>query len=299
VSGPGAPAAVWTEGGAGGPFVPVTDRGFLYGEGLFETFLVRGTRPFRLALHLERMEASARALGMPLPEADWRGRVETAVQSLAASSAGDPSAALWRGRLTLTPGDGPTTSDPSGAWLGPPRLVLTLSAYRPPAGAGDAGRIALPGGPPVEGGEGSLLRHKSLSRLVNHLCLREARARGAEEGLLMTRDGAVLCGSRSNLFVVTARGDLVTSPSAAGCLPGVTRRIIIEEVAPRLGLQPREEALTPGLVAAARAAFLTNSLWGVAPLARLSGQSLIRAPAQAVTTAIYETYGDVLAADQG
>ncbi len=80
--------------------------------------------------------------------------------------------------------------------------------------------------------------------------------------------GCLVGGTRGNLFLVCDAA-LLTPPLASGCLPGITRGLVIGELAPRLGLAVREESLPPERVAAAREAFLTGSIQGILPLAAL------------------------------
>ncbi|MFQ5768608.1 MAG: aminotransferase class IV, partial [Acidobacteriota bacterium] len=172
----------WTEGHQA-EGVALTDRGILYGEGLFETFLLHRGRPFRLEEHLARMRCSAAALEIPLPRPRWEARVTAGLRQLVERS----GISQGRVRLTLTAGAAGPSGDPAQPAAGPGRLLLRLAPYTPPV-AGLSGWRVLPAGPPVAGVRGSPPSHKSLSYLGNLLCLRQARRKGAQEGLLHTKD---------------------------------------------------------------------------------------------------------------
>ncbi|TAK56459.1 MAG: branched-chain amino acid aminotransferase, partial [Dehalococcoidia bacterium] len=114
-----------------------------------------------------------------------------------------------------------------------------------------------------------LSRLKTLNYLNNLLARRAARAAGADEALFLNTRGDVAEGAASNVFIVRGR-ELLTPPASAGALPGIARATVLE-LAPTLGLTPRESTLTLDSIRTADEAFLTNSLMEVLPLVRLDG----------------------------
>lgn len=286
----------WLDGGpsaAGPACVPCRDRGFLYGEGVFDTVRLMGGRPFRLDSHLDRLQESAVALGVPLPKPGWRERTREALLDLAAGLGPRPG----RARITLTPGDADPHGDPAVPPGGPGRLVLGVhSLATDPGSAG--GVTALVAGPPATGADDPLRRHKTLSYLPSLLCLREARQAGAGEGLVRDTAGRLLGGARGNLFLVRD-GCLVTPGLGTGAFPGLTRRLILEELAPPISVPWREADITETGLAEAQEAFLTNAVRGIQALRRGEARSRGEPVPGPVTSRIIKVYAAMLARECG
>jgi len=92
----------------------------------------------------------------------------------------------------------------------------------------------------------------------------EARSQGFDEALLMNRSGHIFEASRANIFWIK-NNILYTPPLSSGCLKGITRQQVIRQ-AKYLKISVKEESLTPGILEKADAAFLTNSLIGIKPI---------------------------------
>src|SRR5512137_798907 len=210
--------------------VSVFDRGFLYGDSVYEVVRTYDLEPFEIGAHLARLAASAERIFLPLP---WTGqRLEQEIRRVVDASRGgdeaDPAAAPWnRGersvRVVVTRGSGEMGLDPA---LATRPLVAIL---------------ALPfGGPgaPLRGGDPGA---KTGEHLFHVLAMREARAHEGHEALLVDGDGCVTEGASSNVFAVRD-GVLETPPLQAGILAGVTRACVIG-LARELGIQVRERAL--------------------------------------------------------
>jgi branched-subunit amino acid aminotransferase/4-amino-4-deoxychorismate lyase len=200
--------------------IPALDRGFLFGEGLFETWRTYHGRPFALREHLARMAASARAIGIPFdPGADWEGR------TLKLARLNDMTGGGGAVRLTITRGAGPVSLIP-----GPVRKPTQLMLFRPlEPGLAEARRdgvsVHL-----LDFGKGvnpSLRRLKTLNYLPAVMGKVAARENRCFESLYVLKDSTVLEGTTSNFFLVK-RGRLVTTPVEQGILPGVTRAVTIK-----------------------------------------------------------------------
>ena len=280
--------------------VPITDRGFLWGEGLFETLRVVGGSPFRLAAHLARLQASAVALELPLPAGDWTAGVADALDRLVS----DLVEGAGRVRLTLTAGDAARSGDPADPPQGPARLFLAVTPYAGPPVAlvREGAAAALPvggrGAAPDLAGETGDAGHKTIGYLPHLRVLRAARAAGFDEGLRGTAAGQIVGGSRANLFLV-AGGRLVTPAVGTGCLPGITRAVVLAELAEEVGLPAGEAPIGPAELDRAEEAFLTNSLWGILPLARLGDRALASAAPGSVTRSLVCSYESLLATECG
>ncbi|MEK0083112.1 aminotransferase class IV [Benzoatithermus flavus] len=236
------------------------DRGFLLGDGLFETMRAVDGRIPLLARHLARLRAGAGTLGLPVPLGN-AALADAATALLRATGLRD--AAL---RLTLTRGPGPRGLLPP-AELTPTLLLAAFSLPSPPPPA-RAAIVAV-----TRRNEHSpLSRLKSLGYLDNLLAVRAVREVGADEAILLNTAGRLACAATANLFLI--EGDtLLTPPPAEGVLPGITRAIVIEQAA-RLGVRCLETALPPERLRRADGAFLTSSLVGVRALVAVDGEAV-------------------------
>jgi 4-amino-4-deoxychorismate lyase len=256
------------------PVVQADDEALLRGRAAFETVRVYGGKPFRLAEHLERMEASAERLDVA-----WPGGFE-ALAGEALAAAGTPEAVL---RLYLTPG-----RERSGR----PVSLALVSAL--PDDLEERRRrgirlISLLGvraeAPWLLGGV------KSTSYAVNMAAETEARARGADDAVFVRDDGVVLEGPVTNVW--WRLGSTLYTPSLdLGILAGVTRAVMIE-VAPTVGYQIAEGVYPLADVVAAEEAFTTSSVREVMPVVELDARPLERGPAaDALQRALREQAGE-------
>jgi branched-chain amino acid aminotransferase len=247
--------------------ISVFDRGFLYGDSVYETIATSGGRLFALDEHLDRLERSAAHLAMTLPP---RPRIERAIEETVAA-AGNPET---RVRVMVTRGAGPLELDPAAA-LEPALVVIAQPLGGPSRQMYDGGVSAaivavvrnLPGAidPAVKSG----------NYLNNVLALQEARRRfpGAHEAILCAAGGSIAEGASSNVFLVTG-GEVVTPALAVGILAGVTRSKVLE-LARAEGIPCREtNFLAPADLRAATEVFLTSAARGVLPVTSMDGRAV-------------------------
>jgi branched-chain amino acid aminotransferase len=249
---------VWLDGELlplGEAGVSVLDRGLLLGEGCFETLKAIDGVPFALRRHLERLRAGAAVLAIDLPWSD--DELRSAVHDVLRS---DPVGAtpLTRLRITLTGGPAPlgpgTPAEPS------PSVLVTCGPLAPAAPTAIARTSPWPTNErsPLAG-----VKHSSRAELV--LALAHAQAQGADEALLANTAGHLVEGTGSNVFVAVA-GRLLTPSLRSGCLPGITRSLVLE-------LTGAEEADLPmSVLATADEVFLTSSTRDVHPVAQVDGR---------------------------
>ncbi len=199
--------------------IPALDRGFLFGEGLFETWRIYNGRPFALPEHLARMNKSAKALGIPFDaEAAWETRTRRLARANGITEGGGAI------RLTITAGPGPVSLIP-----GKPARPTQLMIFRPlepglVRARRDGVAIHL-----MDFGVGvhpGLRRLKTLNYLPAVMGKVAAKQRGCFESLYRLEDRTVLEGTTSNFFVVK-NARLFTTPIVQGILPGVTRALTI------------------------------------------------------------------------
>jgi aminodeoxychorismate lyase len=257
-----------------GQFVPenqavisVFDRGFLYGDGLFEGTRVFNGKLFRWKQHLERFKHGANFLRIAVPFSP-EDLEEFAKRLIAQNQM--PDSLL---RLTLSRGIGQRGYSPKNA----ERPTLVMATYpmpavdpsNPPAWRVFISSFRLPAGEP-------LARFKNLNKLPQVMARAEADAEAADEALLVNSDGHVVEGSTSNLFWIR-NGTICTPPLPSGILPGVTRAVVME-LCRKLGTEVLEKNIAPAELNKMDGALLSLSSTGIAEIAFLNGQPLKRAP---------------------
>lgn len=265
-----------------GQFVPeeravvsVFDRGFLYGDGLFETMRVFNGKPFQWTQHLERLQRGAEFLKIKLPFSPEALR-HFADELVAKNKM--PDALL---RLTLSRGVGVRGYSPKGAES--PTLVMSLhpaSGHPLPSdgrGAGGEGGTSslrwrlitsshrLPANEP-------LAQFKTCNKLAQILARAEAEAAGADEALLLNTDDYVVEGASSNLFWIE-RDTICTPPLASGVLAGVTRAVVVE-ICQTLGLKVNEADIDTERLKTVDGIFVSLSSFGVVEAVSLNGHAL-------------------------
>jgi branched-chain amino acid aminotransferase len=242
--------------------VPVLDRGFLYGDGVFETIRVYGGRPFLQDEHLARLERSAAALRIKLPVSLAELAREIGV---ATDAAQEPEAYV---RITITRGAAAEASlvPPSGLRA---TRVIVVQPVRPPAREVYARGLRAITLAWDRGGErGPAGSAKLLSYATNILALDEARARGADEVIFVGPDDVVRDASASNVFVIDGAGRVVTPSEGPGVLGGITRGQVFD-LACSLGLTCGIETVSRRTLAQAHEVFLTSSVREIVSVIRL------------------------------
>ena len=239
--------------------IPATDRGFLFGEALFETWKTYRGKPFALREHLARMAKAAKLLGIPFdPKESWEQR------SLALARRNGMSDCGGAVRLTISAGPGKVSLIPET--YGRP---TTLMLFRPLEPGLEAARREGVGVHLMDFGVGVNAQLRNL-KTVNYVPAvmgkLAAREHGCFESLYRLADSTVLEGTTSNYFVVRG-GKLHTTPVAEGILPGVTRAITLglaDALIPVVERRLRERDL-----AAADEMFLTSSSIEIVPIVRV------------------------------
>jgi branched-chain amino acid aminotransferase len=240
--------------------VSVFDRGFLYGDSVFETLRTYGGRAFALDAHLDRLVNSAGLVFIPVPleKAAFGAEIEAAI-----TASGNAESYV---RVMLTRGQGSIGLDPALAEK-PRRVIVVQPLSIPPAAFYTDGVGAVSYRTQRNTDRTSAEGAKIGNYLVSVLAMREATRVGAVEALVVDSEGRVLEGSSSNVFVVSG-GNIVTAPTTAGILAGITRHHVLE-IAGELGV--RVELRAPLLEEAYRAeeVFISSSIRELMPIVRL------------------------------
>jgi len=246
-----------------GAKISAYDRGFLYGDSVFETVRTYGGRLFALGEHLERLVRSASLIGIQLPVTSEQLAAET---ERVVAEAGNPES---RARIMVTRGSGPVDLDPSSAEQ-PLRVIFVAPLVTPPAEHYRDG-IAVHCVETVRASDAAGSA-KLGNYLASALALRHARSAGAVEALVVNRDGVVVEGPTSNVFMVRD-GALVTPPLEIGVLAGITRALVIERAA-ELGLEVRYAAYPAAEVVRSQELFFTSTLREIIPVVQMDGQPI-------------------------
>lgn len=264
---------IWAGGRLRDPREPVltaVDHGLTVGDGVFETCAVHRGVAFALTRHLERLEVSARGLGLPpLPLDEVRQGVREVL-----AAAGEHAGRL---RVTVTGGPGPMGSHRYPEAEQRPSVVVVAG----PAVRMDVSRAVRV--PWVRNERSPLAGLKTTSYGENVVALAHARARGADEALLADTRGRLSEGTGSNVVVEVA-GELLTPSLETGALAGITRDLLL--LWGRQAGLPVREARPDELpwevldeVAAGRAHLaLTGSIRNVTPVVRLDEHDVAPGP---------------------
>ena len=271
---------VWMDGQvlpAAEAMVSVSDRSFLYGDGLFESIPWNSGRLFRWREHWDRLTSGARFLGIRIAgdEAQVRAGIR-AITGLLET----PQATV---RLHLSRGVGPRGYSPRGADA--PRLIVTVhpAPAMPPGGwppitLKTCRTFAVATGDP-------LATYKSANKLLNVLARAEAEAQGFDDAILVNTDGMVTESSSGNVFW-WEEGSLHTPPLTAGVLPGVTRGAVLDSAC-KLGWTVTETAALPSRLSTSQGIFLTFSTRGLIPVRALDSQNV---PTEARQSRLQEAF---------
>jgi branched-chain amino acid aminotransferase len=249
---------VWLDGAildAAEAKVSVFDHGITVGDGVFETIKLIGGRPFALRRHIERLHRSARGLGLDVPLGD--ARLRDAIDGLLAAA---PAGEVGRLRVTVTGGVAPPGS---GRGTSGPTLIMAVAPLEP--WEPDTVAITVPW-PRNE--RSAVAGLKTTSYAENVVALAEARKLGATEAIMANLVGNLCEGTGTNVFVVRG-GVLSTPPLLAGCLAGVTRALLLEELP-----DADEDNLPMAALPEADEVLLTSSTRDVQPLRVLDGREL-------------------------
>ncbi len=242
--------------------IPVDDRGYTIGDGLFETIPLYDSKPFLLKEHLVRLAGSAEIIGLKIPFRD--DEVEEIIGELAEKN----SVSRGVARLTLTRGVGPRGYGSEGCHN--PSRVLTVRRYSPlPSYIYERG-FTLTQAAIRKNRFSPLSSMKSTSSIERTLLIDSARSRGADEALCLTAEGWVSSCSSSNIFWLKAE-TLYTPSLNCAILPGVTRGSVLK-LAEELGIRKEEGSYKVTDLDFVSEVFITNSLMEIMPVSRLAGR---------------------------
>ncbi len=241
--------------------VSVTDRGFLFGDGVYEVIPVYGGHLFKLQHHLQRLHNSLHGIGMANPhtQSEWQEILTRLTAQL-----GNSDQALY---LQVTRG---CTDVRDHAWpenIEPTIYARTKILKTPTAEEKRRGIHAVT----LDDPRWKLCNIKAITLLANVLARHEAAEAGAQEAILI-RDDLATEGAASNLFIVKDKL-LMTPPKSDSLLPGITREIVLE-LAKRHGIPYAEVNISTGDLHTADEIWMSSSTKEILPVLKLNGQSV-------------------------
>lgn len=240
--------------------IPVLDRGFIFGDGVYEVIPVYGGKLFRLEEHLQRLQGNFQAVRIadPLQKNQWQELLTTLVEK---NGGGDLSLYLQVTR-GVAPRDHalPTNITPT--------VFAMCSPLKPvPEDIRTQGVAAIM----LDDIRWQHCHIKSISLLSNVLLRQAALDRDAAEAILI-REGFATEGAASNLFAVID-GVLTTPPKGPKLLPGITRDLILE-LAAQHGIPHAEADISREALASAEEIWLTSSTREILAVTRLDEQAV-------------------------
>lgn len=256
--------------------IPVLDRGFIFGDGVYEVIPVYSRKPFRLAEHLRRLQHSLDGIRLKNPHSssEWMRLLE---QIIALNEGEDQYIYLHITR-------GVARRDhafPQG--VAPTVFIMSNPLLTPPAGLLHTGVVA------ITASDNRWLRCdiKAISLLPNVLLRQIAIDEGAMETVLF-RDGFMTEGAASNIFVVR-NGILLAPPKNHLMLPGITYDVVLE-LAQANSIPHEVRAITEHEVRTAEELLLTSSTKEIMPITRLDNQPVGEGKPGKIFASLYQLY---------
>ncbi|MBT9140297.1 MAG: Branched-chain-amino-acid aminotransferase [Dehalococcoidia bacterium] len=242
--------------------ISVTDRSYLFGDGLFETILVQNSKPLYLSQHLNRLQHSSVFFAYNLPSGE---ELVEAMQLVIEANALENGSI----RLTVSPRESQRLLAKTNSTL---NLLITLRHGRPYSEElYEQGFTAIIAQTTRRNEHSPLSRHKTTNFADSIIAKQEALQSGSNEAILLNTAGRLTEATVANLFLII-NGEVLTPPIADGILPGVIRQKVLE-LCQDLNITAREQTMTPKDLEQAEEVFITNSLMGVMPIREIQSMN--------------------------
>ncbi len=235
--------------------VSVLDRGFLFGDGVYEVIPAYRGRLFRLEDHVARLNNSLNGIRLPLPLSvtDWEAIFRPLLEN-------DIDQSVY---LQITRGYAPKRDHGFPEQVVP--TIFAMSSELKPFAGRTSGIKAVT----LDDTRWQLCNIKAITLLGNILLRQEAIDQGGAEAILV-RNGYVVEGAASNLFAVLD-GELITPPKSHEILPGITRDVILELAAAN-NIPFREDVIALEALENASEVWVTSSIREIVPAVELDGR---------------------------
>ncbi len=259
--------------------IPVLDRGFIFGDGIYEVIPVYGKKLFRLAQHLQRLNTNLDAIKIPRPLTDSQWQ-EILMHVIEQNTGIDQSV-----YLQVTRGVAPRDHH------FPTEIKNTLFVMSTPLA-----NISFPQGIKTITLEDIRWKYrhiKSTSLLANILLKQQAKDTGATEALLYTHfendtQAYITEGAASNVFIVS-QGNIITPPKSQHLLPGITRDLIVE-LAQQHQLPIYEQAISKEQLFQAEEVWISSSTKEIVPVVQIDQQLINQGQVGTITKKMLQHY---------
>ena len=269
--------------------VSVMDRGFLFGDGVYEVIPAYGGRLFRLPHHLQRLQNSLDGIRIvnPLSDTEWEQVLTELLQQNAATDGSNHDQSVY---LQVTRGSAAKRDHSFPTPVTPTVYAFSVRIPAPDPAVAKQGIAAIT----LDDIRWKYCNIKAITLLPNVLLRQQAADQGAVEALLI-RDGLVIEGSASNVFVIRD-GAILTPPKGTQMLPGITRDLVLELAAQHQ--QPCQEAdIRETELRDADEIWVTSSTKEIVPVTMLDGKPVgdgAPGPVWKAMIELYRTYRDAV-----
>ena len=256
------------------------DRGFLYGDGIFETLRTYNGEPFKLTEHLERMRCSAEKLKISLEYSNAEIS-ETITKLLEKNSVQDAYI-----RITLSRGEGGSGLQMSDGLRS--TILIQVKSFTPYEKELYEKGMSLSVSKHRRSTTSPIYSHKTTNLLTSILLKEEAGSRSAHDSIVLNTDGYVAECIVSNIFMVNS-GSVVTPSLDTNILPGITRRTVLD-ICQNSGIPAREESFKIETLIKAEEVFITNSLMEIMPVSKIDDYQIGKTVPGEITQQLMSAY---------
>jgi len=246
--------------------VSVTDRGFLFGDGVYEVIPAYGGRLFRLPHHLQRLQDSLDGIRLsnPLSQAEWTQLLENLLERNRDRAGSNNDQSVY---LQVTRGTAAKRDHNFPAEIHHTVYACTNPIPDPDPAIERDGVAAIT----LDDIRWAWCNIKATTLLPNVLLRQQADERGAAEAILI-RDGRAIEASSSNIFIVH-NDTIITPPKSQVMLPGITRDLVLE-LAELHGVAYREDDISEQQLHEAEEVWITSSTREIMPVTRLDDKAV-------------------------
>jgi branched-subunit amino acid aminotransferase/4-amino-4-deoxychorismate lyase len=272
------------------PSISPLNRGFLYGDAIYEVWRTYHGVIFAWEEHWSRMRASAQALHIKLEVTPEQLLTEIRRTAYAYRNAVSNSGELYI-RLQITRGEGAIGLDTSLA--DKPDFVLLVQPCPETAAEKFRSGLRLSIAKTLRRNPSQSLdpAWKTGNYLNNLLALREARSRGADEVVMLNLAGEITEAAVSNIAFVRG-GKLITPPMTAGILGGITRSLLLGGIAASTGIEAREQTILPTELGTFDECLLLSTTKDITPVGAIDDAAFPVGP-DSVTSRLKTAFGKV------
>ena len=256
--------------------ISVFDRGFLYGDGVFETLRIYNGKPFLFDRHIGRLSHGLGSLFIG-DKYSFSEYLEHTRELIEKNN-------VTEGVLRIQATRGPGKRGYSTTGNYDPTVLISLHVA-PNVDLNNVLPVKLATSTQILSDHDPFSTLKTTNKLANIVALREAEKIGMDDALLTNHNGNITEASGSNVFW-TKDNTLFTPPVSSGCLSGITRGMILE-LAIALKLPTAQQDITPTQLGDAESVFLTNSIREIQPVIQVDNKSIAISPLIANLHAVY------------